>query len=296
MTQPQQPSDARRDGAAVLLVGGAGSGKTYSVSTLIECGLDVFILGCEPRFLESIEAAIKERNLPIDKLHWSHVYPATVGWDTLITQVRTIGSMPYESLSKIKTMTGKDQYQQFVEVYRALSNFKDERTGKSFGPVDSWGPDRALVIDSLTGLAKMSFDLVQGGKPTAHEGEWGVAMTNLENLLHKLTSDVRCFLVMLGHIEREPDPTGAGTMLTVGTLGRKLSPKLGRMFSEVVHCHRNGTQYQWSTITPMFDLKRRVLPLSETIPPTFKPIVDAWRERLTTRQLTATSTHAGEQS
>ena len=149
MTQPQQPSDARPDGAA-------GSGKTYSVSTLIECGLDVFILGCEPRFLESIEAAIKERNLPIDKLHWSHVYPATVGWDTLITQVRTIGSMPYESLSKIKTMTGKDQYQQFVEVYRALSNFKDERTGKSFGPTaKTCSGSPSVVFGARSGLRGM---------------------------------------------------------------------------------------------------------------------------------------------
>lgn len=266
-----------------MLIGPSGSGKTYSTTTLLDCGLELFYFGTENRFMESVQQAIEDRKQDISKVHWCHVYPATVSWDTMIRQMEVIAALNYEGLSKIKTMTGKEQYGQFVDIYRKLSNFIDERTGKSYGPVDSWGPDRALVLDGISGAALMSMHLIQGGKPLAHEGEWGIAMTNLESLIIKLASDLRCFLVMIGHVEREPDPTGGGTLLTVSTLGKKLSPKIGRHFSEIVLARREGKEYYWDTMAPGVDLKRRVLPLSQSLPPHFKPIVEAWKRRLAQR-------------
>lgn len=269
-----------------MLIGPSGSGKTYSTTTLLDCGLELFYFGTENRFMESVQQAIEDRKQDISKVHWCHVYPATVSWDTMIRQMEVIAALNYEGLSKIKTMTGKEQYGQFVDIYRKLSNFIDERTGKSYGPVDSWGPDRALVLDGISGAALMSMHLIQGGKPLAHEGEWGIAMSNLESLIIKLASDLKCFLVMIGHVEREPDPVGGGSLVTVSTLGKKLSPKIGRHFSEIVLARREGPRYLWDTIAPGVDLKRRVLPLQADIPPHFKPIVDAWKRRLLQRTTT----------
>jgi hypothetical protein len=277
-TTPFQPPEP--EGAAVLLIGPSGSGKTYSTTTLLDCGLELFYFGTENRFMESVQQALEDRRQSLERVHWCHVYPATVSWETLIRQSEIIGAMNYDSLSKIKTMAGKEAYGQFTDIYRKLSNFIDERTGRSFGPVDSWGPDRALVLDGISGAALMSMHLIQGGKPVAHQGEWGVAMSNLESLIIKLASDTKCFVVMLGHVEREPDATGGGTLLTVSTLGQKLSPKIGRHFSEIILARREGSKYLWDTMSPGVDLKRRVLPLSQSIEPHFRPIVEAWKRRL----------------
>jgi hypothetical protein len=84
---------------------------------------------------------------------------------------------------------------------------------------------------------------------------------------------------MTGHVEKEPDPMGNIPMAYVSTLGRKLSPKWGRFYSEVVLAYRDKEKFLWSTATPMYSLKRRSLPLSDKITPSFVPIVESWRAR-----------------
>lgn len=285
-----QPSTTTDEGSCVLLIGGPGSGKSYSLPTIMEAGLDLFVVGTEPRYRESIEQSIHDRKLDINKFHYHHIYPATSPWEQLIRSATLIGSSSFEALSNLKSGLDKPNFQQFVEIYRVLSNFKDERTGKEYGPVDKLDPATcAVAIDSLTGTAMMAMDLVVGAKPTRAMGEWGVAMDTLERFGNKCTADIKCFFVMTGHIEQETDPLGQSantTQIYVSTLGRKLSPKWGRFYSEIVHAYREDKNYYWSTITPMFDLKRRFLPLERGMKPSFVPIIEAWKTR---RKLAAQS-------
>jgi hypothetical protein len=70
-------SQGSPEGNAILLFGESGSGKTTALTTLIEAGLDLFVLGTEPRFLESLRQRVIDRGLDMNKLHTAHVYPAT---------------------------------------------------------------------------------------------------------------------------------------------------------------------------------------------------------------------------
>lgn len=262
-------------------MGEPGTGKTFSLVTLIECGLEVFAIGTETRFRETLLDAIAAKGLPRSKLHTKLVAPARPSFLTMAEQAKLVNSVSYESLSEIKVMTGRDQYAQFVELLRACANFVCDEESKSWGSIDSWEPssERAFVFDSLSGLNIMVKDNMQGGKPTAHQGEWGVAMDQEEKFLNKLTSDVKVPFVLTAHTEKEPNELTGGTNVQVGALGRKLAPKLPRFFSEVVLTHRLGNEYLWSTNTPNYILKKRTLPLSDKLQPTFKPLIDAWRAR-----------------
>lgn len=277
---PAPPKEPEPEGAATLLIGGPGGGKSYSLSTLIECGLELFVIGTEPRYKESLMDSMAARKLSLERLHYASIAPMAPGWASLIDSAKLINTLNFESLAQIKSGIGKDKYDQYVKLLTCLSNFVDERTGQAFGPVDSWGPDRALAIDSLSGVNLMAMDLVVGSKPVRAMGEWGVAMDNEERLINMLCSSTKCFFVLTAHVDREPNEITGGVTIQVGALGRKLAPKLPRFFSEVVHCYREGDKYYWSTVTPMYELKRRVLPLTDKIEPTFKPIVDAWKARL----------------
>jgi len=269
------------EGSTILLIGGPGSGKSYSLSTIIEAGLKLAVVGTERSYLESVMQSITDRKLDQSKLYYHHIYPGATPWPLLIEMADNINKLSFAALSSMKGGFNKEKYTQFREVIQTLYNFQDERTGKLLGPVDQLDPSEwAVAIDSLTGLSMMSMLAVVGTRPTAAEGEWGVAMNQLEQFGNACTSNIKCFFVMTGHIERESDPTGlSGTQMYVSTLGRKLSPKWGRFYSEVIHAYREGDKYYWSTATPMFDLKKRFLPLSDKITPSFAPLIEAWRKR-----------------
>lgn len=264
---------------AILLAGESGSGKTYSISTLLEAGLEVFVIVTEPVGVESLIDVVMEKKLDMNKLHWKQITPARQGFGDLKAMAEKIGAMTYDSLTKLSPQ-GDRRNSRFIHLLACLANFVDDKDGKSYGAVDSFGPDRVLVIDSLSGLNIMAMDLAVGDKPTAHQGEWGVAMSALEKLLNSLSSGLKCTFVLTAHLERETDELTGGTKLMAAALGRKLAPKLPRFFSEVIHCYRDQKGFFWSTSAQNVTTKRRILPLDDKITPTFKPIVEGYRNRL----------------
>ena len=266
---------------AVLLMGAAGSGKTYSLSTLAEAGLELFVIVTEPTGVESLVDVFQTKKLDISRLHWKQITPARTGFTDLKAMAEKIGGMTYESLTKLPPQ-GDRRQARFIQLLATLNAFTCDRTGTSYGPVDQFDASRVLVIDSLSGLNLMAMDLAVGDKPTAHQGEWGVAMSALEKLLNSLSSGLQCPFVLTSHLEREVDEITGGTRLMASALGRKLSPKLPRFFSEVVYAYRDGSNFYWSTTTPGIDTKVRTLPLSDKIAPTFAPIINAYNNRLKT--------------
>jgi hypothetical protein len=177
------------------------------------------------------------------------------------------------------TDINKRQHTEFIQLLNCLSNFKDDRTGKEYGSVDDWDNTRFLVVDSLSGLNIMAMNMVTGTKPVKSMSDWGVAMDNLERLITKLTVDVSCGVVLTAHLERETDEVTGGITLMASTLGKKLAPRLPRFFSDVIHARRDGDKFHWSTATFNMDLKARNVAISETIPPSFVPLLAKWKNR-----------------
>lgn len=264
---------------AVLLMGGPGSGKTYSISTLLELGLEVFVISTEPVGLDSLLDACQTKKLPLDRLHWKQIAPARPSFDSLLETAKKVSVMDYDAVSKLRP-SGNRSNAQWITLLTTLSKFVCDRDGKDYGPVDHFTPDRALVVDSLSGLNAMAMDLTIGDKPTAHQGEWGIAMQMLEKLVNSLSSNLKCAFVLTAHLEKETNEVTGATQVMASALGRKLAPKLPRFFSEVVMSYREGGSFFWSTTTTNVDLKNRALPLSNKLDPNFKPIIEAYKRRL----------------
>lgn len=256
----------------VMLVGASGTGKTHSIRTLLAAGIDVFIVATEyPEVLEDTDPK---------HCHWHYIRPAQVDWAALIDSADKINKFDYNSLSKL-TDINKSKHRQFLEVLTSLRNFKCDRTGVEYGDASTWGPDRAIIVDSLSGLNIMAMDLVVGSKPTKAMSDWMVAMDNLERLINALTTGTQCWFVLTAHLERETDEVSGGIQLMASTLGRKLAPKLPRFFSDVILARREGTKFTWSTAALNVDLKTRNLPISDGLLPDFAQIVRSWKTRQT---------------
>lgn len=266
-------------GGSVLLMGAPGSGKSFSLHTLLKEGLEVFVLATEPGAMETVLDACMKNNVPTAKLHWSYISPAAPGWKNLSAMASQINLLGYEDLTKLKSGINKSSSNQVMKLIAALENFKCDHCGKEFGDCATWGVDRALVLDSLSGLNLLAMSNTIGLKPAAHQGEWGVAMNFEEQIIHGLVSGLTCFFILTAHVDRDQDLLTGGTILAPAALGRKLGPKLGRFFSEVVFSRRKGTSFSWSTADVSADLKNRSLPIADELQPTFKPIVDAMKRR-----------------
>ena len=109
-------------------------------------------------------------------------------------------------------------------------------------------------------------------------------MNVIEKVVLKMTSDRNSFFVMTAHVEKELNEISGAQQVMTSTLGRKLAPKLPRFFSEVVYAKRtvSGTEakFTWSTVDVNADLKNRSLPISTSLEPNFRPVVEAYRKRV----------------
>jgi hypothetical protein len=255
-------------GFKTLLMGDAGTGKTHALRTLIEAGLEVFAIFTEP----GMEVVA---DIPSDKLHWNYISPSTVSWEKMIDSAKKINTMTFKMLTELPHIN-KGEHAEFMELLVAMSDYTDIRTGKKYGPVDNLDQSQVLWIDSLSGINNMAMNLVAGSKPMKSPADYGVAMDNLENFIEKLCNDLKCHVVVVGHTEKETNELTGGISTMVSTIGRKLAPKIPKLFSDVIHAQRQETKFYWSTTSPNTVLKARNLPWADNMPPSFVSLVKSW--------------------
>jgi hypothetical protein len=279
VTMGTQPEPSLLPGVNILIEGPTGTGKTHSIGTLVDTGLDTFYLAVGDPGLESLIGYWTDKGKEVpSNLHWHNLKSPDQGLDVLIKKSQNIASMPQDSLYKLQDFE-RAQNNRFKDVLGQLANFEDQRTGSKFGSVHKWGPDKALVIDGLTGLSDFVMDLVIGVKPVRSQADWGIAQDTLYGLLKKLTEGYPFHFVLLSHVERETDEIVGGTKITVSTLGKKLPPKIPPMFSDVILAVRTNAVWTWSTANPMADLKTRNLKVADNITPSFASIIEKWKSR-----------------
>lgn len=258
-------------GSKVLLIGGTGNGKTYSLRTLADSGLEVFIV-----FTENGMTALRDTDP--NKVHWHYIPPAPSDLNALISMSKNINAMTQQQLANLID-PNKGKHQQYVEILQTLANFKDDRTGKEFGMVDKFDTSKVLVLDSLSGAAIASLGLVSGDKPMRSQAEWGIGMGRMEAMVNHLCFSLPCHVVVTAHEEREPDEITGGTFIMASVPGKKLAPKIPRFFDDVLYCQRKGREWTWTTNnSSVRDLKSRHLGIFDVMPQNFVPLINEWRK------------------
>lgn len=277
-TVPETKPVSTLPGVNILIEGPTGTGKTYSLGTIADAGVELFVLFTE-NALETLLGYWTDRGKPVPpNVHW-HVLPRAAGsFETLAVSAETINTYTLDSLYKMVDVN-RAKHNQFVTLLRALADFPDDRTGQKFGPVDKWGPNRCLALSTLTGINPIAMSLVIGGKAVKDQRDWGIAQDQIEKLVRQLTDGCKCHFVLEAHVEREVDQVFGGVKITVSTLGRALAPKIPPMFSDVILVYREGPKFFWSTANSQADLKARNLPIADGIPQDFRVIIEKWKSR-----------------
>ena len=270
------PAKSALPGIKVLLMGPAGTGKTHSIGTLVDTGIEVFYLALEPG-LEALLGYYADAGKEVPaNLHWHTLKAPDASFADLMDAATKINQLSLDSLAKMAD-PNRGKHNQFIELLKALNDFPDDRTGQRFGAVNSWTPSRVLVVDGMTGLNRAAMSLVIGGKPVKSQSDWGIAQDQVEKLLRMLCDACACHLVVIAHVERETDMVLGGVKLMVASLGKALAPKIPAMFSDVILAVRQGTKWTWDTANVQADLKTRNLPIKADNEPTFAPVIAKWK-------------------
>lgn len=264
-------------GPRVMLMGPSGTGKTHSIGTLVDQGLEVVYFAYETG-TEALLGYFTDRNLPVpSNLHICSVKAPSASFLEMADNVKSVTQLSYETLKK-QVDPSKSKYNQLETFLRSFNDVTTD-AGKKLGPITSWTPKYALVIDGLTGLCDSAMKACIGGKFDRDQKDWGLAQNIVEGILRKLTTEAQCMFVLISHVERETDPNGGGIKLMASALGQKLAPKLPAMFSDVILAQRIGKEFFWNTEDPTADLKTRNLPIAAKNEPNFKLILDKWKSR-----------------
>lgn len=264
-------SNSPLPGVKVMLLGESGVGKTYSIRSLLPAGLEVFVLATEAGFDVL-------GDLPAAKLHWAYCKPTYGDLSTLLAGATDIASLTYEAITKKQDNTRLTN-NRFMPILSKIMNFTDDRTGKSYGNVSTWGTDRVLVIDSLSGLTEAVVTMVIGTRPAMSPPDYQLAQRYIFNLIQQACYDWRCHVVLICHAEREVDEILGGSKVMAQTIGKKLAPQLPKLFTDVIFAKRNGTKYFWDTADPQAQLKTRNLTVAADIQPDFGAILKTWKSR-----------------
>ena len=255
-------------GSKTILAGPIGSGKTYSIRTLCNAGLEVFCVFTEQKSLSVLGPYL-------DTIHWCYIPPSTLGWDKLRESAKRAITLSSEGRAKILEPRG--QYNAFHKVLETLSDFVDQR-GQSFGSVDSWESDRALVIDSLTGIDIMIKLMIVGSRTNMTLPEIGEAQDFTRRFIEQINDVCRCHFVLTAHIERSIDEVLGGMKLLIHTHGAKLGPVLPRTFDNFILSVREGDKFYWSTSETSADVTAIHLPLAQKLQPDFRALIEGWKK------------------
>lgn len=230
----------------MLVEGDPGSGKTGGLASLVKAGYWLGILDYD-NGLEPLKQFIyKECPENIDNVEYR----------TLRDKRKATPDGP--------VVDGMPRA--FIEGIKMLDRWKyktDDGVEVDYGIPATWGPDRILVIDSLTFFSDAAFDFREPLVPRSRDGKYDQravykdAQDAIENVLALLTSEqFRTNVIVNTHIRYvdNEDGTRKGYPTAVGAA---LSPQIPAYFNSVALCRTKpgGKRVIQTSATALIDLK-----------------------------------------
>lgn len=278
------PTDKRSlTGPKVCLMGLGGTGKTYALGTLAEwCASNNYELAIlfTENGLESFLGYFRDQGKePPACVYWHQQTTRPISLKALMSTADNVGKLSYEALAKsIDPNRGGDN-NSFWKILSSCSDFKDDRTGKALGAIDSFPLTRIFAMDSLTETANAAMKMQIGSRPMASPGDYGVAQNNLMNFLRLCTQGMECPFVMTAHVDREQDAVTQQTKIMIKAIGKALATEIPTLFSDVIYTTREADRFYWDTAAYGVDTKTRSLGIRSKIAPNFAQIFDVWKKR-----------------
>lgn len=243
---PQLSSHASSTVTKMLFIGDSGSGKTGALASLAQAGYNLRILDLDSG-LDVLSNLLRDPKSP-----YGAEALARVTYETLTDPMQAVAG---KLVPKKATVWQRAiQLLQHWRVEKPRGPAVMSSDGKpvpqpveyeyDLGPLVTWGPRDILVIDSLTMLSTAALNFVLsmnvrlGQQP--HQSDWYTGQQMIESLLQMLYDEnVRCNIILISHISYIGEENGPQHGYPA-SLGKALSPKIGRYFNTCVMAKTQG--------------------------------------------------------
>ena len=268
MPKSQEPMRSPLRGIKLLNMGKPGTGKTHTIKSIMDSGLDCYGIFTEP----GADVITGD-----SRLKFAYIAPQPEGWETLEDIADKSNTMIGENIKKMNL--DRSGHKQFFQVLSMCKDFIDERTGKHYGPIESWGTDRCFCFDSLTGLVSMVRGLVAGAKPALTWPEYDTTQQNVLNFVNKLFTSLRCHVYLTAHIDMIVDEISGMRTIMAHTLGKAISPIIHVNATDAVLSTRAKLDFKWSAAYEDAMVKAQNMPMDGEYPQDFGILLSNWVAR-----------------
>jgi AAA domain len=230
----------------MIVLGDPGTGKTGGLASLVAGGYWLGILDYD-NGLESLKQFVRKNGK--EGL-------ANVEYRTLRDKRKTVPSG--------SVIDG--QAKAFVEGLKMLDRWKyknGDGTEVDLGPPANWGPERILVIDSLTLQARAAYDWCEQLIPVGKSGQidsrmiYYNAQKAIEQYIANITSEsYQTNVIVITHVNYIDNEDGSRKGYP-NTIGKALSPYIGAYFNSIALCttKAGGKRVVQTAPTALIDLK-----------------------------------------
>jgi hypothetical protein len=224
------------DFVKLVYIGESGTGKTGSLTSLVEAGYNLRVLDFD-------------NGLDILRLFINHADPKLIDKVDYITLRDKFKSDPRVG-AKVDGVP-----KAYTQSVKYLSEWDDETIPSE------WGTDTIFVLDSLTALGRAAFRWALAMNPTVKDRRqiYGAAQEAIFILLELLTSDeFRTNVIIISHVDvREANGIAKGFPSSIGAA---LGPKIPTLFNTILLAESRGSgsnvKRTISTVpTSLIDLK-----------------------------------------
>lgn len=204
----------------VLYIGDSGTGKTGSLTSLVEAGYKLRILDMD-------------NNLTVLKEFVKRTCPDK------------IGNIDYETRrDKYKGTAGgpiiSGVAKAYVDATKLMTTWSDDTIPSE------WGEDTIFVLDSLSSLGRAAYDWCKSLNPTnvgkAQLQWYRDAQNSVEAIIGLLTSAAfECNVIVISHVQYVKDKdTGAIVKGQTNIIGEALGPNIPRYFGSLILAENEG--------------------------------------------------------
>lgn len=215
----------------LLFIGDSGAGKTGALASLADARYNIRIIDVDNG------ADVLTNLLKDPKAGYSREALDRVNYQTFTDKMKLGGGgklIPGKATVWQRAITQIDHWKEVDAEGKVITDL---------GPLTDWTPNDVLVIDSLSFLAKAALNFVLsmnnrlGGQ--IEQSHWYQGQQMLEGLCEMLYDEsVKCNVIVTSHIAYiGPDNMEKGY---ANSLGKALSPKLGRYFNTILQAKTTG--------------------------------------------------------